>query len=305
MKLKVAISGLIYPVTMMRYFWDALEAREDVEVFSTGPFFGNWIPWNNGMTIANRYIKTPTVPLFSGASHTPFSHRIISDVTPKDIDLWLQVDAGWHFSDRPDAKKVALIETDPHVLKDHYRPAKAYSDYTFCMQTPYIEADEIYLPYACDVRKFYPEERPIRYECCLIGLHYPQRDELVNRLANYNVNVYYSLGDVFDEYRNIYNESKIALSWSSLQDLPVRVFEAMGMKRPLVCNHVPDMDKFFVDGTHYIGFTDALDASTKILDLLDKPERLKELAEAGYNEVIAKHTWDQRIQFILEQTGVL
>lgn len=303
-KIRVMISGLIYPVTMMRFFWEELERREDIELFSCGPFFDDWIPWKGGMHLPRKYVKTPTFPL----SREMASYRVHSDMLkgliPDGLDLWIQVDAGFHFSVRPPAKKVVLVETDPHVLKSHYSVPEAYSDLVFCMQTPYMSGSDHWLPYACDTNRFYPEEREMVYDACIIGLQYQQRTDLVNRLRSGGKKVFYENGLVFDEYREIYNSSKIALSWSSMDDTPVRVFEAMGMMRPLVANRTPDLLKLFDEGTHFLGFNTLDEAERHVNFLLENPEFAKKMAKAGYNEVIANHTWKHRINDMLNVLGV-
>lgn len=304
--IKVAISGLIYPVTMMRYFWDALDRREDLEVFSIGPFFDNWIPWTGGMELPRRYVKVPTVPLPRPMSNNFISPEMIKGLIPSDIDLWLQVDAGWHFSRRPPAKVVAHIQTDPHVLKPNYTVPRSYSDLNFCMQTPYLEDGEIWLPYANDPVKFYPEDVvDYEYDACLIGLHYPQRDQLVKRLIMNGNLVYYGLGDVYDEYRHLYSRSRVALSWSSMKDTPVRVFEAMGMKVPLVANRTPDIDLLFEEGTDYWGFDTVDEAVDKVKYLLGDPLYARAVADSAYKHIMNAHTWDHRIQFILEKAELV
>jgi hypothetical protein len=307
--LKIAISGLIYPVTMMRYFWDALDRRDDLEVFSIGPYFGSWIPWGGGMEIAPRYVKTPTIPLSREMASHHIHPGMLKGMIPNDIDLWLQVDAGWNFSVRPPAKKVALIETDPHVLKGHYAAAKSYSDVTFCMQTPYQEIGEVWLPYANDPTKFYPDKQPdilgVSYDACLVGLHYPQRDVLVKHLFMDGKRVYYDLGKVYDEYRALYNASRVALSWSSLKDTPVRVFEAMGMGVPLVANRTPDLELLFEEGVDYLGFDTVEEAVSQVNTILDNPDFGQTLANSAYTKVQERHTWDHRIQFILETMRML
>jgi len=224
---------------------------------------------------------------------------------PTDIDLWLQVDAGWHFSVRPPAKIVALVETDPHVLKASYSMPKSYSDVTFCMQTPYMETVEVYLPYANVPTKFYPDARPFNYDAPLIGLHYPQRDKLVAALRSVGKTVYYDLGVVYDEYREMYNSSHVALSWSSMQDTPVRVFEAMGMFTPLVSNRTPDLVRIFKEGEHFLGFDTAKEAVEQVNRLQSDSILSVQLAKNAYKEVLANHTWDHRITQILNNTGLL
>lgn len=307
-KIKVGLSALHYPVTMARYFWDALDRRDDVEVYSTGPFFGNWIPWNGGMTIESRYVKTPTVPLPQGMSQHHIPYEIVGKMLPDDLDLFLMIDAGWHFSTRPKARVVALIETDPHVLKGHYKRAKSFSDLSFCMQTPYMDEKDIWLPYANDPTKFYPitpKPEP-EFDACMIGLHYPQRDTLVHRLRSSGMRVYYDLGKVYDEYRTLYNRSITAISWSSMLDTPVRVFEAMGMGIPLIANNTPDIQLLFDDGEDYLGF-DTVDNAVSLVEcLVDASESdVEKMTSRALKKVTERHTWDHRIQFILEEAGLV
>jgi spore maturation protein CgeB len=254
------------------------------------------------MNLPDRYVKTPTIPLPTNLGKQPIRFEMISGLIPnKDIDLWIQVDANWHFSSRPKARTVVLVETDPHVIKHTYSLPKSYSDLTFCMQTPYIESDEIWLPYANDPAKFYRETvSEYEYDACLLGLNYSQRTMLVNRLRESGKKVAYGLGVIYDEYRQVYNSSQVALSWSSLLDTPVRVFEAMGMGRPLVANRTPDIMKLFVDGEDFLGFDTVEEAVSQVDRILGDPSLEAALSLSGHAKVASKHTWDHRIQEILD-----
>lgn len=306
-KIKVVLSFICYPLTMAHYFWKAFERRDDVELYTVAPYTGNWIPWNMGMYLPQKYVKVPNLPLPQQAVQmkpkTIFAQAQMPDEW-QEPDLWVQIDAGFHFADRPKAKKVAHIQTDPHVLKQHYQLPKSYSDFNFCMQSPYLEQGEIFLPYAYDPTIHYPMDLPKEYDACMIGLHYPQRDQLVNKLVNKGKTVHYSIGEVFDEYRETYNKSRIALSWSSLLDTPARVWEAMGMKLPLVCNRTPDLEKFFIDDTNYLGFSNLQEAESQVLLLLSDDDYRKEIAESGY-KAVKEHTWDNRVEFILQKVGLV
>lgn len=299
-KLKVIISGLIYPITMLRFFWEELEHRDNIELYTTGPFFDEFIPWRGGITIPRLYVKTPTFPLSRELANYHVHPQMLRDIVPDDIDLWVQVDAGFHFTSRPPAKKVVLVETDPHVLKGSYTAPASYSDVVFCMQSNYMIGDDIWLPYACDTNWFYPEQQEMKYDACLIGLQYEHRTQWVNRLRRNGKQVFYDNGQVFNEYRMIYNSSRVALSWSSLQDTPVRVYEAMGMKRPLVANRTPDILKLFKEGVHFLGFDNLDEAESQVNYLLEHPDYADEMANTAYNEVMAKHTWKHRIDEMLE-----
>ena len=297
-KMNIVVSGLFYPVTMMQYFINALERRDDVNLWTCGPFNGTWIPWGGGMHIDEKYVYTPSLCLDKNVrTRAPYG-RVANDV-PFEPDLWLQIDAGWHFMDRPKAKIVAHIQTDPHVLKHTYSWPKSYSDFSFCMQTPYIQAGEWYLPYGYDPKIHYPEDLEKEYDVCLIGLQYEARTKLISALERKGFSVYYTIGKVYDDYRNLYNKSRIALSWSSLLDLPARVWEAFGMALPLVTNRLPDLSTFFVEEDHYLGFDSLGEAVQQVEWLLQNPEDAEIMAQAGYRKGLP-HTWDSRIDQVLE-----
>jgi hypothetical protein len=304
------LSGLIYPWTMLHLFWLAFERRKDVELFVLGPYFGNWIPWQpdltrNGMTVDQKYVKQPNFPLPKTMAHTQPDPFTIQKEIPFDPDIWIQVDAGWCLSRRPKANIVAHIQTDPHVLKTFYVLPKSYSDLKFCMQSNYMENGEIYLPYAFDPTIHYPMNLQKEYDACLIGLNYDHRAGLINRLRSMNVNVFQTIGLIYDEYRIKYNQSKVALSWSSLQDMPARVWEAFGMKLPLVTNRVPDLSNWFVEGEHYLGFKDVNEGVKQTLDLLANPAKANEMACNAYRKVVEAHTYDKRVEQILDTARLI
>jgi hypothetical protein len=302
--LKIGLSALHYPMTMARWFWDALDRRNDVEVYSTGPFFGDYIPWANGMKLPKKYVKVPTLPLPESTAQLRMPYEAVAGQMPEDLDLFLQIDAGWHFATRPHARVVAHIQTDPHVLKSLYTHPKSYSEFNFCMQTPYMQNGEQYLPYGYDPTVHFKEDTEKIYDVCLIGLHYNSRSAVVDILKRKGYKVKYEIGLIFDEYRQAYNQSKVAFSWSSMLDMPARVWEAFALGIPLVTNRVPDLSTFFVEGEHYLGFDTVDEAIEKIEFLLNNPEHAQIMANAA-NRKVKAHTWDKRIQQVLEVCKLL
>lgn len=313
-KLRIVCSYIAYPLSMATYFVRALKRRDDVELIRIAPFTGNWIPWSKpgatqpGMFLPQKYVDTPEIPLPQTMIGYHIHPQMLADKLPKDIDLFLQIDAGWHFSSRPPGKVVALIETDPHVLKPTYALPKSYSDFTFCMQNNYREDDEIYLAYAYDptvhypIKTLYPHEK--KYDVCLIGLLYEHRAKLIDKLRADGLNVYYNIGEIFDEYRERYNESKIALSWSSLKDLPARVWEGMAMGLPVVTDHVPDLDILFEEDVDYASFDTIEEAEFKVLRLM-KDESLRKWMGENALKAVQSETYDKRIQTVLETVGLI
>jgi glycosyltransferase involved in cell wall biosynthesis len=226
-------------------------------------------------------------------------------VPPWKPDLWLNVDAGWRPSRKPNADLTARIQTDPHCLKQHYMASKWW-DYDFCMQgAPYIQSDEIWLPYAYDPTIHYPMELEKETDICMIGLQYGHREQLANRMRSQGYNVDYRIGVVFDEYREAYNRSRVAVSFSSLQDTPARAYEAMGMGVPLVANRTPDLMRMFDEGEHFLGFETIQEAEAQIKFLLQNEKEAEKMAAKALSVVSEKHTYDKRIQFLLETVGLV
>jgi hypothetical protein len=302
-KIKVALVGIYYPMAMLRYFERALERRDDVELITIGPYTGNQIPWNGGMSVLPKYAKSPTYPLppqmITQRSANPKSFPSTMEML-EDVDLWLEVDAGFYLDPRPETGIVAHVATDPHALS--YDRQRQLADYFFCMQTPYAKNGDIYLPYAYDPTVHYPMNVKMEHDVCMIGLHYQLRTELVNRLLSQNLRVFYSIGQIFDEYREEYNKSWVGINWSSRLDMNARVWDAMCV--PAVQNTVPDMNTFLVAGEHYLEFTDINGAEKQVIKLLSDPDMADEMANSAMRKV-EPHTYDARVQQILERVGLV
>ena len=300
MKKRVVLSAIWYPLCMASYFREALEQRDDIELITIGLFTGDWIPWNGGMHLPSKYVKPPTIPIYSQTINYPF---IISPILYQntyidllsDIDLFLGIDAGSYFYPKPKARIVAYVATDPHVL--NYDRQREIADYFFCMQTPYMKSGDYYLPYAYSPRIHYPMDLPKEYDACLIGLHYQQRDELVQLLRTNGLKVFYDIGQVYDEYRAINNKSKIGLNWSSLLDMNARVWELAAMKLCSIENTVPDMQKFFKPEKDYLPFTDKYTAFQQVQRALRDESLRMDIANSAY-ETVKPHTYDARIEQI-------
>lgn len=305
-KIKVLLLYIAYPLAIASYFRKALEHRNDVDLKITGVYTGSWIPWDGGMNLPEKYAKPIDIPL-------PFRNdigEINYDLVKMQLGDWvpdiiINIDAGLHWKYRPSDGMVVTIATDPHVL-DYDVPRK-YSDKFFNMQAYYSKPKDIYLPYAYSQYDHYPEMsyadnygRTKDTDCALIGMKYENRVQWVNELRRKGLSVIFENGPVFDEARALYNRARIGLSWSSLSDLIARVFELPAMGLAPVVNLVPDIGRFFEQGTHYVGFNNLHEAVENTLWLHEHPLKLKEIANAAYQNVQG-HTYDARIEQILKE----
>lgn len=303
--LRVCLSYIHYPMAIGRFFDNALRCRDDIELVTIGPYSGSWIPWNGGMNVPQKYAKSPDIPLpfqMSGATHT-FPIDYIENLLPWQPDLWIQVSSGWQYKGKPSCGKNFIIGTDPHVISYSYQ--RTIADKFFCMQTPYIKDGDIYLPYAYDPAVHFsgdihlPSERGEYYDVCLFGIHYRERNQIVQGLREKGIRVNYDIGHIFDEYRALHIQAPVGINWSSKQDLTARVFELLAMKRFAVVNDVPDLHSFFKNGRDLIAVKSVEEAIEAVVYYLDDHEARYNITCDGF-KAVKDHTWDARITQILD-----
>jgi hypothetical protein len=300
-KIRVLALSLWYPLSMSRFFEKALKHHPNIELKTTGVYTAEWIPWLGGVTLPSKYAIPPDVPL----PFPPNVGRVSYDFVKAQLDNWkpdivLSIDAGINWIDKPSDGLVATIATDPHALNyDHQRKI---SDKFFNMQAAYSEQKDIYLPYAYSKYDCYPNDAVEKdLDAVLIGMPYPQREEWKQALKNRGVNVYMENGAVYDEARALYNRTNIGLNWSSLNDLNCRAFELPAFGLYSVMNRVPDMNRFHVFD-HCGIFTNLNEAVEMVLWAKDNPSLAKEQAAKAY-EAVLPHTYDARVQQVLEDCG--
>ena len=166
---------------------------------------------------------------------------------------------------------------------------------------------DIHLPYGYDPIWHSPSQIPMAdrtYDLALIGLQYPQRIQLVNIMRSHGKNVFFELGQVYDEAREIYHQTRIGFNWSSLKDTTARCFEVMAMGNLPLLNRVPDLVSMFRDGEEYVGFDSLDEAIDNALYFLENPEEAERISERA-KKAVAPHTWDARMTRVLQETGLL
>lgn len=303
-KIKVLLLSIHYPLAMKSYFERALLRRDDIDLVTTGPYTGNWIPWMGGMSLPMKYAVPPTLPLPFPPNVGRVPYEIVkSQLAPNWVpDLVLTIDAGICWNYKPTDGIVAHVATDPHALNyDHQRKI---SDKFFNMQKVYSEKGDIYLPYAYDPTVHFPDDSVSKdTDAVLIGMPYEQRVQWVDGLRKRGISVIFENGPIFDEYRALANRARIGLNWSSMSDLNARAFEIAAMKLYPVMNYVPDMYNFKAFEYGNV-FTDLVGAISGVVWAKEHPKDAEELATLAYNNVQGQ-TYDARVQTILEECGLV
>jgi glycosyltransferase involved in cell wall biosynthesis len=300
--IKIVLSSIWYPLCMGTYFWRALKRRQDVQLTVVGPYTGTMIPWQGGMNLPAKYAIAPDIPL-PYPTYSPYDPSIVEAALGFEPDIWLQIDAGLCATRRPKCKVSAHVATDPHCLS--YDLPRSYSDKFFNMQTPYFKEGDYWLPYAADPIWHRPldVDRKLNLDACLIGIQYQQRIQWVDALRRKGYNVRMETGLVGEECREAYSHVLVGLHWSSLLDLAARPFELMSMGLCPIINRVPDLTPLFQEEVHYLGFS-SLDEAVAQVERAVKDDALRhKIGLMASQQVGAFHTWDRRVNQILEVCG--
>lgn len=104
----------------------------------------------------------------------------------------------------------------------------------------------------------------------------------------------------FEKCAEIFNRSKIVFNTAHSDDINMRVFEAIGSGAFLLTEKVPYLDEIFKDGIHCATYSSIDEAIDKAKYYLKNDNKREEIAKAGYEEAIKKHTYDNRVETVLK-----
>ena len=82
--------------------------------------------------------------------------------------------------------------------------------------------------------------------------------------------------------------------------IPLRIMDILGCGGFLLTNYQQDMLNFFVPGEDYVYYESRNDLMEKIGYYLEYEEERRAIAQNGYEKVCAEHTYEQRLQEILD-----
>jgi glycosyltransferase involved in cell wall biosynthesis len=263
----------------------------------------------------------------------------LKDIGPVDYHWWIDwgEDAlnypDWKIPD--DGGKKIYVASDTH-LDNGYRLKKAHEfDYVFFNQksafTNYVGRPDLpenmaiiymyhklqkiaWLPHAFEP-KAYPNITTLKkYDIGFVG-HMQQdlpnynnmsRVQALDRLFREFPNFYYGTRhpqfpskNLFEDAARRFSESKIVFNISIRDDINMRVFETLGAGSFLLTNYLPTLGELFEDGKHLVTYNSYNDMIEKAKYYLEHDEEREKIAEAGYQEVINKHTYQHRIDKIM------
>jgi GT2 family glycosyltransferase/Flp pilus assembly protein TadD/2-polyprenyl-3-methyl-5-hydroxy-6-metoxy-1,4-benzoquinol methylase len=109
------------------------------------------------------------------------------------------------------------------------------------------------------------------------------------------------------EMAEVYSRAKIVVNCSLANDLNMRVFEALSCGALLVTDRLRDngQEDLFRDRVHLVEYQAVEEALELIGYYLKHEEERRQIAEAGHQEALARHTYEHRMVRVLERLTAL
>ena len=236
--------------------------------------------------------------------------------------------------------KIVLWTTDVPIDFENILRCSPLYHHVFCAGTEAVEIFEkkglkniTWISFGCDPRYHksvdLTEEDKNQYgkDVVFVGSYYPNRAKLLESLADFDIGIwgpYWSKIDEksplkskaieskinYDQWVKIYNAAKIVIV-VHYQDLAGKIpcyqaspklFEAMACGSFVLVDEQRDVKALFKEGEHLAYFKDAKDLREKVKYYLQHEDIRKSIAKKGQEEVTARHTFQHRMEEILNVT---
>lgn len=158
-----------------------------------------------------------------------------------------------------------------------------------------------YLPYAVNPNQFNKINAPEEYDISFIGNIKFEERKLRLKLLQDNFNVFIGNNLYMNEAAFAMSKSKIIFNTADGKEINMRVFEALAIGKLLITENVDYLDELFKDGEHLITFSDNQNMIEKIHQYLNNSVEREKIALAGHEEVLKKHTYKHRAEYIIEK----
>jgi hypothetical protein len=206
-------------------------------------------------------------------------------------------------------KPMAYWASDTHLGYPYRLKTAKKSDFVFCAQKRAVEemkrdgiSNPIWLPHAFEPQA-YPKGSLLtkKYDICFVGnINSKNREDALDKLFSEFPNFYFGQA-LFNDAADRFSESKIVFNISMLDDINMRTFEVMGSGSFLMTNWIPTIEELFEDGKHLVLYRSLEEMVDKAKYYLDHDEERERIAQAGYEEVMKRHTIQHRVDVILSE----
>lgn len=291
--LKILVLAVHYEVTGARYITDALK-RLKHEVYHVGAPARLADAW--GVSVPGKYAWFSQIPpndwlpdlvIIADTLTTHMDVPVLARNAP--IVVWTQDNH---------------VRNVRHAAIDHYFLAHYHGQ-----SQPVSHPDETWLPCAADIHAFTPSPIPWdkrEYDVCLVGVMYPQRVKLIDRLRAEGFKVFAATGLVYGEYQQSYANSRISLCVSANGDLAQRFFETAAIGCTVLTDLTDDLSNDPATNAElglsgFAVYQNEDDCIHMVRDLLTvNPKTAAAGAKRLQLLVREFHTWEHRAQVVID-----
>lgn len=204
---------------------------------------------------------------------------------------------------------MAYWASDTHLGYPYRLEMAKRADFAFCAQKQAVEdmkrdgvANPIWLPHAVEPMAYPKQEKFTKnYDVCFIGhVNSVNREEALDRLFSAFPNFDYGQA-LFEKCAERIGNSKIGFNIAMKDDINMRCFETMATGTMLLTDRISHIEELFEDKKHLVIYDGLDDMVEKAKYYLAHDEEREAIAQAGYEEVMTKHTIQHRIDVILNE----
>lgn len=228
---------------------------------------------------------------------------------PPGFDLYLFIDDGFRYFLPDHLSPSAWWVIDTHLNYDENLRSTGQFDHLFTAQRDAaikFGLDGIknvkWLPLGCDPERHKKVNTDKIFDVVFVGNFVgKEREGCLKAIRKYFPNHF--IGQkYFDEMAKTFSQARIVFNQSILNDINMRVFEALSTGSLLITNAIDDngLDVLFEDRKHLIMYKDEADLIARINEYLELKEERESIAEAGRNYVHEYHTYQHRMETILQ-----
>jgi len=204
-------------------------------------------------------------------------------------------------------ERCAYWASDTHLGYDYRLHRARQAAHAFCMQKRAVEEfgrDGVraeWLPHAVEPTVYFPSTFPEKkYDLCFVGhINAENRVDALDRMFREFPNFWFGQR-LFEGAAEVFSRSKVVFNISIKDDVNMRVFETLATRSFLLTNEIPTLGELFEDGKHLVTYRTLDEAVEKARYYMEHEAERERIAEAGYREVLAKHTYKHRIERIAE-----
>jgi len=231
--------------------------------------------------------------------------------------------------------RCALYTIDAPIDFDPVRAASTHYDAVFCggseaqVLLKDLRPDARWLPFACDHSSHrrtmlsLQERAELSHDLVFVGSYYANREAQLGALASFDLGIYgpgwgkvasdsplYECIKLTDGLKpegwmRVFSAAKIAVvahyqdGVTPCRQASPKLYEAMACGVCVLCDDQPDARVLFEDGKHCLFYRNAEEMREKAAWLLCHEAERDRIAACGMQEVLAKHTYVQRMEQLL------